>query len=149
MCRYIFTDPVALCKPVEWICDLVCKKGSYSLSNCPVWLIIPHHVFYLSPSYCTKLKHNVMDIRGRHFCVMQHNVTGCQVHAVEKAIRPLFTDWLTFYIIQTPILYVFITIDSVVLDADLPNLSQCIVYCNSLWNPKWWPKNGCDSSKSL
>ena len=69
------------------ICDLVCKKGSYSLSKLSR---LTNHVFNLSP-HITPSHSAILGYKGTTFqgdTTLTSQVTGCQVHAIEKAIRP-------------------------------------------------------------
>jgi len=80
-------------------CDQVCKKGSYSLSEL---LSLIHHnsscfqpiTFILNPAIVSCKEDKWTKYQGDNIFTSQ--VTGCQVHAIKKAIRPLIADRVTY-----------------------------------------------------
>ena len=95
---YVIMDPNKQ-DSIITICDPVCEKGSYSLSklssltnhnsSCfhPITIIVHQSIVLCQGYEGNKLQGDT---------TFTSQVTGCQVHAIEKAIRPLFTYRVTF-----------------------------------------------------
>ena len=82
---------------IHYICDWICEKGSYSLPNSWVWLIMTSTGLDMSssnvlcPEYSNWISGWYLHHNGRPL-----EIIGCQVHAIGKAIRPLFADLVTY-----------------------------------------------------
>jgi len=86
---------VGLCWLFNNICDPVCKTGSYSFSDL---LSLIHNnssyfqpiTFILHPAIVPCKEDKWTKYQGDN--IFTNQVTGYQVHAIEKAIRPLIAD---------------------------------------------------------
>jgi len=79
-------------------CDPVCEKESYSLSELLSLIYrnsscFQHITFILHPAIMSCKEDKLTKYQGDNIFTSQ--VTGFQVHAIEKAIRPLFVDQVT------------------------------------------------------
>ena len=83
------------------LCDRICEKGSYSLSEFPClmshnssWLFAI--VIKISPAIEACLEGKVTKFQTGTMLTSQ--VMDSQIHVIEKAIRPLFADPVTYSI---------------------------------------------------
>jgi len=85
----------------KWVtkckCDWICEKGSYSLSK---FLSLTDHNFSRSLTYhfqISPVNSTMLGVYSDWISGWYLNQMGCQVHAIGKAIRPLYADPVTNY----------------------------------------------------
>jgi len=82
-------------------CDPVCEKGSYCLSKLSSWTNNFWWVHHITPNHYAILGVYISGQNLQGDTKFTSNVMSCQVHAIEKALRYLFAEQITIYIIST------------------------------------------------
>jgi len=81
------------------ICDMICEKGSYSLSK--FLSLTDHNLWWVRPItfkvhqlIVLCLGYTVTEFQDGNLITME--VMCCQVHAIRKSITPIFVDPVTY-----------------------------------------------------